>query len=124
MLIDENKKIFTSNYQTEWEIAQKFSFPSTIRSLFEYCFSWFIFLLNNYFLFKLLEMHTYFTIPFILLQSLILVRIFILQHDCGHNALFKQSYLNNFAGIICSTVSSITFHFWKDSHAIHHKING
>ena len=119
-----NKKSNISNYQVEWEIAQKYSYPNTIRSSFEYILSWFLFLLNSFFIFELLKVQTFYTIPLIILQSLNLVRIFILQHDCGHNALFKKSYLNNIAGIICSSVSSITFHFWKDSHAIHHKING
>ena len=49
-----------------------------------------------------------------------LVRIFIIQHDCGHGAFFKTRWSNDTIGIICGLFTMIPYKFWRKSHAIHH----
>ena len=49
-----------------------------------------------------------------------LVRIFIIQHDCGHNAFFKKRQLNDSVGIVCSLFTMTPYKFWRKSHAVHH----
>ncbi len=48
------------------------------------------------------------------------VRIFMLQHDCGHNALFKTRRLNIISGMACSMVTFTPFAYWRRLHAGHH----
>jgi omega-6 fatty acid desaturase (delta-12 desaturase) len=50
----------------------------------------------------------------------LIVRIFILQHDCGHNALFGTPRLNAIAGFACSMVTLTPFAYWRRLHARHH----
>lgn len=48
------------------------------------------------------------------------VRIFIIQHDCGHGSFFKSRKANDSVGIVCSLFTLTPYRFWRKSHAIHH----
>ncbi len=49
-----------------------------------------------------------------------MVRIFIIQHDCGHGAFFKKRQSNDSVGIVCSLFTMTPYKFWRKSHAVHH----
>lgn len=49
-----------------------------------------------------------------------LVRMFIIQHDCGHGSFFKSRRANDTLGTICGIFTLIPYKFWRRSHAIHH----
>jgi omega-6 fatty acid desaturase (delta-12 desaturase) len=49
-----------------------------------------------------------------------LVRIFIIQHDCGHGAFFKKRRSNDLVGMICGIFTLVPYKFWRKSHAVHH----
>lgn len=49
-----------------------------------------------------------------------LVRLFIIQHDCGHGSFFKARTANNTVGALCSLFTLVPYKFWRKSHAIHH----
>jgi len=49
-----------------------------------------------------------------------LVRIFIIQHDCGHGSFFKGRHANDTVGTICSIFTLVPYKFWRKSHAVHH----
>lgn len=57
-------------------------------------------------------------------NAFFLVRIFIIQHDCGHQSFVKNRKAQKVIGHICSYISAIPFSYWAKSHAIHHKLNG
>ena len=50
----------------------------------------------------------------------LIVRIFMLQHDCGHNSLFGTSRQNAAVGALCSLVTFTPFAYWRRLHARHH----
>ncbi len=49
-----------------------------------------------------------------------LVRIFIIQHDCGHGSFFKSRRANDVIGTLCGYLTLIPYKFWRKSHAVHH----
>ena len=51
-----------------------------------------------------------------------LVRIFIIQHDCGHRAFFRTQLANNILGFACSILTLTPFTAWRRQHAAHHGI--
>ena len=59
-----------------------------------------------------------------LLNAFFLVRIFIIQHDCGHQSFFSNTKLNNAVGFICSIFTLIPYKYWSKSHNTHHGHNG
>lgn len=48
------------------------------------------------------------------------MRIFIIQHDCGHGSFFKARRANDTVGMVCSLFTLTPYKFWRKSHAIHH----
>jgi omega-6 fatty acid desaturase (delta-12 desaturase) len=50
----------------------------------------------------------------------LLVRIFIIQHDCGHGAFFRSRKHNDYLGWICSLVTLAPYAQWRRHHAAHH----
>ncbi|MBK8797659.1 MAG: fatty acid desaturase [Anaerolineales bacterium] len=48
------------------------------------------------------------------------VRIFIIQHDCGHGSFYKSRKANDSTGVVCSLITLTPYKYWRKSHAIHH----
>lgn len=59
-----------------------------------------------------------------LVNALFLVRIFIIQHDCGHQSFSSSRTANKFIGKVCSCFSSLPFSYWAKIHNFHHGHNG
>ncbi len=55
-----------------------------------------------------------------MLNSLFLVRIFIIQHDCGHYSFFESRKWNKIIGTMCSLLTTIPFKYWARVHSFHH----
>ncbi len=51
-----------------------------------------------------------------------LVRIFIIQHDCGHHAFFRSRRANDAVGFACSVLTLTPYVSWRRQHAGHHGI--
>ncbi len=52
------------------------------------------------------------------------MRIFIIQHDCGHGSFFNSRKANDYLGMFCSVLTFTPYHYWRKSHAIHHAVVG
>jgi omega-6 fatty acid desaturase (delta-12 desaturase) len=50
----------------------------------------------------------------------LMVRIFVFQHDCGHNSFFAAPLHNRILGRACSLVTLTPFAWWRRVHARHH----
>lgn len=50
----------------------------------------------------------------------LLVRIFIIQHDCGHSAFFKSRRANNVVGMLCGVLTFTPYANWRRQHNQHH----
>lgn len=59
-----------------------------------------------------------------ILNAFFLVRIFIIQHDCGHRSFMANNTARNIIGFCCSMFSMIPYRYWAKSHATHHANNG
>lgn len=53
-----------------------------------------------------------------------LVRLFMIQHDCGHGAFFRQKQANEWVGRIAGVFTITPYHYWRQSHAAHHATHG
>ncbi len=50
----------------------------------------------------------------------LIVRIFIIQHDCGHGAFFRNRAANEWLGRFCSLFTMTPYAHWRRQHANHH----
>lgn len=53
-----------------------------------------------------------------------LVRLFMIQHDCGHGTLFRHRLANDWVGRVIGAVTLTPYDFWRRSHAVHHASSG
>ncbi|WP_308916496.1 fatty acid desaturase [Jannaschia sp. LMIT008] len=49
-----------------------------------------------------------------------LLRLFVLQHDCGHGALFASRRVNDWTGRVLGVLTFTPYDYWRRSHAMHH----
>jgi omega-6 fatty acid desaturase (delta-12 desaturase) len=50
----------------------------------------------------------------------LMIRIFIIQHDCGHGSFFRSARANRWAGVLCSLFTFTPYESWRRQHAGHH----
>lgn len=59
-----------------------------------------------------------------LIASAFYVRLFILQHDCGHGSFFTSRRANRWTGSVLGLVTLFPFAYWKKTHDVHHATSG
>ncbi len=52
------------------------------------------------------------------------VRLFMIQHDCGHGAFFGSRRWNDWIGRIIGVLTLTPYDVWRRTHAIHHATTG
>ena len=52
------------------------------------------------------------------------VRMFIIQHDCGHGSFFASQRANDIVGRCLGLVTLFPYGYWKKTHAVHHGTSG
>ena len=52
--------------------------------------------------------------------GLLLLRLFVIQHDCGHGSFFASSRANALVGRVCSLATLTPFANWARHHSQHH----
>lgn len=55
---------------------------------------------------------------------LLLLRIFVLMHECGHNALFGNAKANRITGFFFGVLCGMPQYVWSKHHDFHHATNG
>jgi acyl-lipid omega-6 desaturase (Delta-12 desaturase) len=53
-----------------------------------------------------------------------LVRLFMIQHDCGHGAFFRRRALNDWLGRVIGVLTLTPYDYWRHTHALHHANSG
>jgi omega-6 fatty acid desaturase (delta-12 desaturase) len=60
------------------------------------------------------------TLPLSILAAFLLVRIFIIFHDCCHNSFFSSRRANKILGFICGILTCTPYTDWQWTHSRHH----
>ncbi len=102
------------------EIVAKYQKPSFWRSIWQvvntytpYCMLWYLMYLS-------LSVSYWLTVPLAFLAGLVLLRIFIIFHDCGHGSFFKSKIANHIVGSIGGLLCFTSYFHWRWEHAQHH----
>ncbi|HEY5713735.1 MAG TPA: fatty acid desaturase [Candidatus Gracilibacteria bacterium] len=67
-----------------------------------------------------LKISFFLALPFIVLIAGFAIRIFIIQHDCGHGSFFPNRKANDRLGFWCGLLTLAPYKHWKWTHATHH----
>ncbi|MBB5713039.1 fatty acid desaturase [Sphingomonas xinjiangensis] len=98
--------------------------PSNARALFELVISaaplailWLLMWLS-------LHVHYAATLLLALPAAGFLLRLFLIQHDCGHGAFFKGRRANDWLGRCIGVLTLSPYNLWRRGHAEHHASTG
>jgi omega-6 fatty acid desaturase (delta-12 desaturase) len=64
------------------------------------------------------------TLALALVNAFFVVRIFIIQHDCGHRSFLKNQRVMHFIGWVSSLITFIPYTYWAKVHDFHHAHSG
>ncbi|MGH9381453.1 MAG: fatty acid desaturase [Thermoanaerobaculia bacterium] len=71
-----------------------------------------------------LEVSWVLTLALTLPAAGLLVRLFIIQHDCGHGSFFRSRRANDILGSVIGVFMLTPYQYWRRTHAIHHATSG
>ena len=54
----------------------------------------------------------------------LIVRLFIVQHDCGHGSMFSSKKANDWVGRFIGILTLTPYDHWRRGHALHHASSG
>lgn len=53
-----------------------------------------------------------------------LVRLFMIQHDCGHGSFFNRRQTNDWIGRLIGVLTLTPYEYWRRTHSVHHASAG
>lgn len=53
-----------------------------------------------------------------------LLRLFVIQHDCGHSAFFNNRHVGDWTGRVLGVLTLTPYDVWKRTHSVHHSASG
>jgi omega-6 fatty acid desaturase (delta-12 desaturase) len=101
-------------------IAACFARPSRGKGLLQLLTSFGPFLLSCAAMYAAYPISGLLSLALALPTGMLLVRVFIVQHDCGHGSFFASRRANQFVGRLCSLLTLTPFANWAHQHALHH----
>jgi len=115
----------TTNKRPAWvEIVKRYTVPDPRKSSWQLINSLVPFFAIWVLMYFSLSVSYLLTLALAFLNAMFLMRIFIIQHDCGHNSFFKETELNNLVGTFLGVITLTPYYAWRNSHAKHHASSG
>lgn len=75
-------------------------------------------------MYLLLDVSYWLTLAVAVPAAVFLVRLFIVQHDCGHGAFFRHQQVADWVGRVLGVVTLTPYAYWRRAHALHHAATG
>ncbi|MYL34478.1 fatty acid desaturase [Pontibacillus yanchengensis] len=98
--------------------------PSTAAGVRQLVNTLLPFLLLWYLAYQSLAISVWIAVPLAMLAGGLVVRIFIIFHDCTHQSFLKSKKANRIIGTITGIITLFPFEKWKREHSIHHATSG
>ncbi|MFB4212456.1 fatty acid desaturase [Shouchella sp. JSM 1781072] len=88
-----------------------------INTLLPFFLAWFL-------AYQSITLSIWLSLLFSVIAAGLVVRIFIIFHDCTHGSFFQNPKWNRIVGNITGVLTHFPFEKWKHSHSIHHATSG
>jgi len=109
----------------EWKaIVAKFQVPSRWKATWQMVNTFGGYILLWVLLYWSLSISWWLTVPLAIVAGLLVIRIFIIFHDCGHGSYFKSRLANDIVGFISGMMTFTPYFHWRWEHGLHHGASG
>lgn len=120
-----SEPLLRSNDARDWvTILSKYREPDALRSSFELAVTIGPFVFLWALAWWSLGVSYWLTFAISILNAAFLLRLFTIQHDCGHGAFFKNRTLGDWIGRAIGVLTITPYDVWRRTHAIHHGTSG
>ncbi len=109
----------------EWvKVLSDYREPNSLRSSFELAVTAGPFLLLWILAWWSLSFSYWLTFTISMFNAAFLLRLFAIQHDCGHGAFYKNRTASDWLGRVIGVLTLTPYDVWRRSHSIHHSTSG
>lgn len=109
----------------DWvKILAQYREPNHLRSSFELAVTVVPFLALWALAWWSLSVSYWLTIALSLPIAAFLLRLFTIQHDCGHGSFFRNRHVSDWVGRIIGVLTLTPYDVWRRTHSIHHSTHG
>ena len=109
----------------KWKaIVAEYQKPVLWRALWQLCNTLGAYALVWWLMYLSLSVSWWLTIPLAILAGGLMIRIFIIFHDCGHGSFFKSPLANDICGFVTGMLTLTPYYHWRWEHSIHHATTG
>ncbi|MCZ4352225.1 fatty acid desaturase [Roseovarius aestuarii] len=105
-------------------ILSKYREPNVARSSFELAVTVGPFLILWALAWWSLSYSYWLTLLISICNSAFLLRLFCIQHDCGHGAFFHNRTVSDWLGRVLGVLTLTPYDVWRRTHSIHHSSSG
>jgi omega-6 fatty acid desaturase (delta-12 desaturase) len=106
------------------QIVAKYQQPSQWRSVWQMIDTLVPYAALWYLMYRSLAVSYWLTLPLAILAGGLLIRVFIIHHDCGHGSFFRSRKANDIWGFITGVLTFTPYYLWRWEHAVHHAGSG
>ena len=115
----------TARSSREWvKVLANYREPNAVRSVFELAVTVGPFLILWALAWWSLSFSYWLTLGIALCNAGFLLRLFAIQHDCGHGAFFSNRTASDWLGRVLGVLTLTPYDVWRRSHSIHHSSSG
>jgi len=109
----------------EWGAAVKpYRQPILWRSIWQIINTGVPFFVIWWLMYRSLEVSYFLTLALSVPAAGLVVRFFIINHDCGHGSFFRSTRANDIVGFWTGLFSFTPYRMWRHGHALHHASSG
>ena len=109
----------------DWgKILATYREPSALRSFFELSVTLVPFVALWALAWWSLSISGWLAFAISLCNAAFLLRLFAIQHDCGHSAFFKNRTTSDWVGRVIGVLTLTPYDVWRRTHSIHHSSSG
>jgi acyl-lipid omega-6 desaturase (Delta-12 desaturase) len=98
--------------------------PSSLRGLFELATTAVPFLVIWALIWAALSHGYWIGLLLVVPAAGLVVRLFMIQHDCGHGSFFQSRLANDWVGRAIGVMTLTPYDYWRRTHALHHASSG
>jgi omega-6 fatty acid desaturase (delta-12 desaturase) len=106
------------------KIVSKYNRPDSFKSWGQLSLNMLLYALAWFLMYESLAISWWITLALSFPAAGMLVRLFIIYHDCGHGSYFKSGKMNDLVGVFIGILTFTPYYSWSHEHYIHHETAG
>ena len=121
---DARESVDTTNAREWASILAKYRKPNALRSWYELAITAGPFFVLWLMAWWSLSISYGLALVISILNAGFLLRLFVIQHDCGHGSFFDNRSLSDWLGRVIGVFTLTPYDVWRRSHSVHHSTSG